>query len=73
MAITASRKSRRATIGTRNGVPRPGCGTTSQEKPTDVGGYGWGVDLAGEITLGGRKLVLANRAGVRIQSPCRLT
>jgi hypothetical protein len=73
MAVTASRKSRKAGVGTRTGVPRRGRDIRSHRKPTDVDGYGWGVDVAGEITLGGLKLILANRAGVRIQSPTRLT
>jgi hypothetical protein len=73
MANTAIRKSRGVGAGTRNGIPRGARDVRSQKEEPDVDGYDWGVDVAGEITLGGLKLILANRAGLRIRSPLRLT
>jgi hypothetical protein len=71
MAETAKR-ARRVRAGTTNGVPRPAL-DANRGKQSNDDGYDWGVDVAGEISLGGLKLVLANRAGVRIRSPFRLT
>ena len=73
MAGTRSGKSRKVRPGSPDGIPRRALDVKSERKQPDVDGYDWGVDVAGEITLGGMKLVLANRAGVKIRSPLRLT
>jgi hypothetical protein len=59
--------------GTRAGIPRRARDVQPHRKGPDPDGYDWGVDFAGAITLGGVKLLLSNRYGLRIRSPLRFT
>jgi hypothetical protein len=73
MADMGSSRNRRVGAGTQTGVLRRDREVQSHKKGRDGDGYNWALDVAGEITLGGLKLILANRAAVRIRSPFRLT
>jgi hypothetical protein len=73
MTATATRKRRGTNAGTRTGIPRHARDIQVHKGKSDVDGYEWGVDVAGEVTLGGLKLLLANRSAVRIRSPLRMT
>ena len=73
LAATVHDASERIRTRTRSGVPRGVRDVRVHPKEPDIDGYDWGVDVAGQISLGGLKLLLSNRASIRIRSPLRLT
>jgi hypothetical protein len=64
---------RRLGQGTRSGVPRQSPTVKDHADGSSISPYGWSMDVAGTISLSGFRLLLANRAGVRIRCPLRLT
>jgi hypothetical protein len=70
--LSTETKMRRYAYRSRTGVPAHAKGSARTEQE-GTNGYGWAVELAGSVKLGGLKLLTSNRAEAKIRGPLRLT